>query len=159
MLFGVLRWKQARLMGGIWRLMYQQGLLWVVVVTLADVPPTIFILLNLNEPMDRMFMIPSMIIMSVGALRMYRGLVDSAALNYTMVVEPAFSSKGLSAKSDIQFAVASELRTDCREEEKDTRSGATGPALDSNYLPTAPQRIVFIANRDDGAESLESEAV
>jgi len=81
MLFGVLRWKQARLTGGIWPIMYTQGLVYVVVAILAYTPAVTFLVLNLNEPMNVMFMFPSSIIMPICALRMHRGLVDGAALN------------------------------------------------------------------------------
>ncbi|KAI0062705.1 hypothetical protein BV25DRAFT_1825221 [Artomyces pyxidatus] len=47
-LFGLLRWRNAGMAGGIWRLLYTQGLLWIVVVTLGEVPAAVFILLNLN---------------------------------------------------------------------------------------------------------------
>jgi hypothetical protein len=96
------------------------------------------------------------IVMSVGALRMYRGLVDSTALNSTVVAEPPFSSKGLSTKSDIQFAIPSESHL-YREEGKDMRSGTGGAALDPSYLASSPQRIVLITEQNDG--SLEGEAV
>ncbi|KAH9967702.1 hypothetical protein BJV74DRAFT_799473 [Russula compacta] len=48
MLTGVLRWKGARESGSIWPLLYKQGLAWVVVFTLAEVPPVVFLILNLN---------------------------------------------------------------------------------------------------------------
>jgi len=156
MLIGVLRWKKASLTGCIWRVMYQQGLIWVIIVTLADVPPTVFILLNFNDPMDRMFMVPSMIILSIGALRIYRALVDSDALNTHTVPEPAFSTpRGLSTKSDIQFATPSqtESRPGGREDGKETRDGAADP----NYLVSSPKRVLLVTNQDD--ESLESEPV
>jgi len=84
MISGILRWKEGHQKDGIWWVLYKQGILWVLVFTLADLPPVIFILLNLNEVMDRMFMIPGMIIMSIGALRLHRGLVTCSALNSTL---------------------------------------------------------------------------
>jgi len=84
MVFGVLRWKEAHLTGGIWRLMYTQGLIYVAASTLAYTPSTIFLLLNLNETMDAMFLVLSLTIMSICSLRMYRGLVDSDTLNATV---------------------------------------------------------------------------
>jgi len=112
MLFGLFRWKQANMMGGIWRVMYMQGLIAVVIVTLADVPLVVFILLNLNDPMDSLFMVPSMIIMSIGALRLHRGLVDSTVVDQRChtAVKAAGAIKRptvtvASTNSDIQFAI------------------------------------------------------
>lgn len=148
MLVGILRWKQARMMGGIWRVMYQQGLIWVVIVTLADVPPVIFLALNLNEPMDQMFMVPGMVMMSIGALRMYRTLVDGVVLNSTVV---GVSAKALSAKSEIKFASPSHMSS----RDEDTRIG-NGGLLDTIGSNTTPHRIVFTTKNDE--ESLDHES-
>jgi len=97
-------------MGSIWRIMYTQGLVAIVTVTLADAPLVVFILLNLNDPMDSMFMVPSMITMSISALRLHRGLVDSTVVNHRchMVVEADGAIKRLTAvsvNSDIRIAI------------------------------------------------------
>ncbi|KAI9461580.1 hypothetical protein BJY52DRAFT_1185402 [Lactarius psammicola] len=76
MLVGLLRWKGTLQGGGVFQLMYAQGLAWVFVVTLAEVPPAVFIALNLNDPMNMIFQALGLIIMSLGAPRIYRGLVD-----------------------------------------------------------------------------------
>ncbi|KAI9462185.1 hypothetical protein F5148DRAFT_1286458 [Russula earlei] len=129
MLSGVLRWKEGRQKGGIWWVLYKQGLLWVLVFTLADIPPVILIILNLNgashEPgtfvgwnvigktltkrptsTPQMFMVPGMIVMSIGALRMHRGLVNSPALNSTLSAEAA-GGKGPSTMTEIRFGSSS----------------------------------------------------
>jgi len=145
MLIGVLRWKHARQTGGIWRVMYTQGLIYVVVVTLADIPPVVLISLNLNDVMSGIFMVPSMIIMSIGALRMYRGLVDSAALNGS----PAgvVGIKGLSTKEEI-FA----RPTGCREQDR-----VVGASLDSHGSSPNSQRMLVMKRQD--VESFGSETV
>lgn len=81
MLVGLLRWKGALQGGGIFQLLYVQGLTWVLVVTLAEIPPAVFTALNLNDPMNVMFQALGLIIMSLGATRMYRGLVVSPFSN------------------------------------------------------------------------------
>ncbi|KAH9033338.1 hypothetical protein EDB84DRAFT_1438416, partial [Lactarius hengduanensis] len=48
MLIGLLRWEYAHQRGGIWWLLYTQGLAWMIIVTLAEALITVFILLNLN---------------------------------------------------------------------------------------------------------------
>ncbi|KAH9015575.1 hypothetical protein EDB84DRAFT_1567634 [Lactarius hengduanensis] len=78
MLTGLLRWENAHQRGGIWWLLFTQGLAWMITVVLAGTPTTIFILLNLNgvyffhttsfgvhqksiftDPMNLMFQIPA----------------------------------------------------------------------------------------------------
>ncbi|KAH9032848.1 hypothetical protein EDB85DRAFT_1162722 [Lactarius pseudohatsudake] len=76
MLIGLLRWENARLKGGVWWLLYTQGLAWMITVVLAGAPTTVFVLLNLNDPMNLMFQVPALITMTIGASRVYRGLSD-----------------------------------------------------------------------------------
>ncbi|KAH9080309.1 hypothetical protein EDB83DRAFT_2548023, partial [Lactarius deliciosus] len=52
MLIGLLRWEYIRQRGGIWWLLYTQGLAWMIIVTLAEALITVFILLNLNDAMN-----------------------------------------------------------------------------------------------------------
>ncbi|KAH9041778.1 hypothetical protein EDB85DRAFT_1381440 [Lactarius pseudohatsudake] len=59
MLTGLLRWENARRKGGIWWLLYTQGLAWMIIVTVAEAPITVFILLNLNDPMNIILQLPS----------------------------------------------------------------------------------------------------
>ncbi|KAH9015576.1 hypothetical protein EDB84DRAFT_1443389 [Lactarius hengduanensis] len=65
MLTGLLRWDNARRKGGIWWLLFTQGLAWMIIVTVAEAPITVLILLNLN-----------VVAMTIGASRVYRGLSD-----------------------------------------------------------------------------------
>ncbi|KAF8482531.1 hypothetical protein DFH94DRAFT_727832 [Russula ochroleuca] len=89
MLFGLLRWKSARQRCGLWWFPYTQGLAWVLLVALAEVPPTVFIVLDLNDPLNLIFQVLAVIIVAIGASRIYRGLVD----------HPAFSQSGAQAAS------------------------------------------------------------
>ncbi|KAH9036731.1 hypothetical protein EDB83DRAFT_1757480 [Lactarius deliciosus] len=52
-----------------------------MVVTLAEVPPTVFILLNLNDPLNLMFQPLGLIITPLGAARLYRGLINYPVSN------------------------------------------------------------------------------
>ncbi|KAH9041780.1 hypothetical protein EDB85DRAFT_1382213 [Lactarius pseudohatsudake] len=76
MLTGLLRWDNARRKGGIWWLLFTQGVAWMIIVTVAEAPITVLILLNLNDPMNLMFQLPSLVAMTIGASRVYRGLSD-----------------------------------------------------------------------------------
>ncbi|KAH8991110.1 hypothetical protein EDB86DRAFT_3080091 [Lactarius hatsudake] len=92
MLAGLKRWKNAPKLCGVWRLLRTQGLIWVMIVTLAEVPPTAFIFLNLNgtteylDPMNTIFQEVALIIAPLGAARLYRGLIDFPASNGLVTV-------------------------------------------------------------------------
>jgi len=79
MLSGLRRYRELGMVG-IWRLLYRQGLLWLVLVTVAEVPPVVFIILDLNDYFNLMFQIPEFIIMVIGASRIYRGLADYSSM-------------------------------------------------------------------------------
>ncbi|KAI0250163.1 hypothetical protein BJV78DRAFT_612370 [Lactifluus subvellereus] len=78
MLIGVLHRcrSEARQQGSILRFLYMQGLAWAVVFTLAEVPPVIFIILNLNDYMNVMFPTAGLIFTAIGASRLHRRLTD-----------------------------------------------------------------------------------
>ncbi|KAH9964977.1 hypothetical protein BC827DRAFT_903995 [Russula dissimulans] len=77
MLIGLLR---IRYRGGgkfnLGRLLWKQGVIYLFVATIAEIPPAVFILLDLNPVSNLMFLIPSLITMSIAATRMYRSLAD-----------------------------------------------------------------------------------
>jgi hypothetical protein len=95
------------------------------------------------------------IIQAVTAMRMYRGLVDSAVLNRPVIGGVVGTNlKGLSTKSEINFAVPSH---------SDSREGTLGtgnPVHEANYLAPSPQRFMFITRQDDDrSESFGSQTV
>ncbi|KAH9954843.1 hypothetical protein BC827DRAFT_1240399 [Russula dissimulans] len=77
MLIGLIRFRQCG--GGTFglgRLLWKQGVIWLFLASIAEVPPTVFICLNLNYPFNLMFQVPSLTIMSIAATRIYRALTD-----------------------------------------------------------------------------------
>ncbi|KAH9006164.1 hypothetical protein EDB86DRAFT_3070183 [Lactarius hatsudake] len=81
MLTGLKRWKNAPTSCGVWRLLRTQGLIWVMIVTLVELPAAVFIFLNLNDPMNLISQAFAPIIAPLGAARLYRGLIDYPATN------------------------------------------------------------------------------
>ncbi|KAH9044905.1 hypothetical protein EDB83DRAFT_2523561 [Lactarius deliciosus] len=63
------------------KIMYREGLLWLFLAAAVQTVPVVFLILNLNEAMNVMFIIPSVICTSIGATRMYRSLSDRQAGN------------------------------------------------------------------------------
>ncbi|KAH9993250.1 hypothetical protein BJV77DRAFT_999543 [Russula vinacea] len=80
MLSGLRRYGEAG-MFGLWRFLYYQGLFWLALVTVAEIPPTVFILLDLNDYLNLMFQVPELIMMAVGASRIYRCLADYTCMS------------------------------------------------------------------------------
>jgi len=61
---------------GLGSLLWKQGVIWLVLATVAEVPPTALIILDLNEPLNLIYQLPSLITISIAATRMHRSLVD-----------------------------------------------------------------------------------
>jgi len=77
MLIGLLRLRHhLSSMFGLTRLLWRQGLIWLLIATVVEVPPVVFIVLNLNAPFNVMFQPPAWITMVIAATRMHRSLVD-----------------------------------------------------------------------------------
>ncbi|KAF8487280.1 hypothetical protein DFH94DRAFT_849691 [Russula ochroleuca] len=57
------------------RLLWNQGVAWLL-LAVAELLPTVFICLNLNQPFNLMFQVPWAVTMSIGVTRMYRSLSD-----------------------------------------------------------------------------------
>ncbi|KAI0047200.1 hypothetical protein FA95DRAFT_1606294 [Auriscalpium vulgare] len=70
-----------RLTGGhsLWRLMWQQGIVWLALATLVEVPVLVLVVRNLNDPWDLMFEVVTSATLAISATRMYRILSDSLA--------------------------------------------------------------------------------
>jgi len=63
------------------KIMYREGLLWLVSAVIVQIVPTVFLIMNLNDVLNVMFVIPSVFCTSIGATRMYRTLSDRQAGN------------------------------------------------------------------------------
>ncbi|KAI0003774.1 hypothetical protein BJV74DRAFT_811649 [Russula compacta] len=70
------------------QLLWKQGLIWLLVATIAEVPPVVLINLNLNEPLDIISHFPALITMSIAATRMHRALGDVASRPIEITQEP-----------------------------------------------------------------------
>ncbi|KAF8259718.1 hypothetical protein EI94DRAFT_1750774, partial [Lactarius quietus] len=92
MLVGLLRLRVYGTMFALGKFLWQQGLIWLFLATVAEVPPAVFISLNLNYnnglyPVGntRSFQShvsnPALIIMSIGATRIHRSLTDFTPSN------------------------------------------------------------------------------
>jgi len=77
MLFGLFRLRrEGRGTIGIGSLLWKQGVLWLLLATIAEVPPAVLTIMNLNDPLNLVCLHPAMVIMSISGTRMYRSLSD-----------------------------------------------------------------------------------
>ncbi|KAF8499724.1 hypothetical protein F5888DRAFT_105756 [Russula emetica] len=80
MLAGLLRLRRGG--GGTFdlgRLLWKQGVIWLAIATAAEVPQAVFLILNLNDALNLMFMMPSLVTMTIAATRIYRSLSHFAS--------------------------------------------------------------------------------
>ncbi|KAN0120501.1 hypothetical protein V8E52_004328 [Russula decolorans] len=61
---------------GIKRVLQNQGLIWLLLAIVCEIPPTVFVCLDLNDPMNWIFETPNGVVMTIAATRMYRSLMD-----------------------------------------------------------------------------------
>jgi len=120
MLIGLLRHAQ-RSTGDIWRLLYRQCIIWMVLAGIAEIPPVVFLILNLNDPWNEMLTGTAITILSISATRMYRSLSERGSLTeYTVSDRPQFSSgtsvptaqsRGVNVYSPMNFTTATHSNT------------------------------------------------
>ncbi|KAI9447260.1 hypothetical protein BJY52DRAFT_360939 [Lactarius psammicola] len=97
------------------KIMYREGLFWLVVAAAVQTVPVVFLILDLNEAMNVMFIIPSVICTSIGATRMYRSLSDRQAdstfgKRHAMRPRGKFASGGRPRSSRARTAVTAPKR-------------------------------------------------
>ncbi|KAI9508045.1 hypothetical protein F5148DRAFT_1199650 [Russula earlei] len=84
-LIGLVRWRLDEGGGSsLIRFLWNQGLLWLLLVIIAYVPTVVFISLNLNAPWNMMFQTPALVTVSIAATRMYRTLSDYGSRDVTV---------------------------------------------------------------------------
>jgi len=106
MLIGLLR---LRLDGGgmlsLGRILWKQGVVWLFFATVAEVPPVVFLSLDLNEALNTMTLLPALIIISIAATRMYRSLANFAQ-GSTYIVHDSLRGGNYPGSNVLQTPVA-----------------------------------------------------
>ncbi|KAI9456849.1 hypothetical protein BJY52DRAFT_536330 [Lactarius psammicola] len=93
MLIGLLRHAHGS-STGIWHLLYKQCIIWMILAAIAEVPPVVFLVLNLNDAWNEMFPGVGVTILSICAARMYRSLSKRGCLTeYHSSDPPEFSER------------------------------------------------------------------
>ncbi|KAI0281958.1 hypothetical protein BGY98DRAFT_931789 [Russula aff. rugulosa BPL654] len=65
--------------GGLTRLIWKQGVIWLVLGSAVEIPLMVLAFLHVNDPLHLMFEAPGVIIMTIAATRMHRSLVNFAS--------------------------------------------------------------------------------
>ncbi|KAI0274135.1 hypothetical protein BGY98DRAFT_1099209 [Russula aff. rugulosa BPL654] len=76
MLFGLYRLRRHGGLMALGRLLWNQGVVWLSIVVIAELTPTVLICLNRNATLNIISMIPWAIAMSIASTRMFRSLSD-----------------------------------------------------------------------------------
>ncbi|KAI0281966.1 hypothetical protein BGY98DRAFT_1094577 [Russula aff. rugulosa BPL654] len=119
---------------GLGRTLWKQGLIWLVIATAAEVPPTIFMILNLNVSMDLMFQTPGMIALSIAATRIHRSLMD-----YVPSADSLRDSRGRAVSARAPSVIVLPARTEVFVSTERDQSPTTQTSRTS-YVSTKPQR-------------------
>ncbi|KAF8494699.1 hypothetical protein F5888DRAFT_1846223 [Russula emetica] len=64
---------------GLTRLLWKQGVLWLIIGSVAEIPALVLTFLHYNDPLHTIFETPGVIIMTIATTRMYRSLVNFAS--------------------------------------------------------------------------------
>ncbi|KAF8497438.1 hypothetical protein F5888DRAFT_1889571 [Russula emetica] len=72
----------------LWRLLWKQGVIWLAISTAAELPQVLFLFLNVNDSLNLLFLLPSVVTIIIAASRMYRSLVHSASPPDFHFIEP-----------------------------------------------------------------------
>ncbi|KAH9954854.1 hypothetical protein BC827DRAFT_1272180 [Russula dissimulans] len=112
MLFGLFRLRQENDgLSGLCRFLWNQGLIWLVLINIAYVPPVVCFALNLNAPFNMMFQTPALATLTIAATRMYRSLSDFGARDVSLTT-PQRSGFSASVSTPIRVAPVSFDRVD-----------------------------------------------
>ncbi|KAF8499559.1 hypothetical protein F5888DRAFT_85788 [Russula emetica] len=93
MLIGLLR-HASRRSTGLWKLLYQQCIIWIALAAFAEIPPVVFLIFNLNDVWNEMLTGPAITILTIGATRMYRSLSEYGSITEFVSLDlPQFSTE------------------------------------------------------------------
>jgi len=64
---------------GLTRVLWKQGIIWLVIAFAAEIPLLLFITLHLNDQLHNLFVSPNHIVWTITATRVHRALIDSTS--------------------------------------------------------------------------------
>lgn len=61
---------------GLWRVLYIQGLSWILIASLSEMPPALLSWMNIDDGWNLMFQVPHLVIIVIMSTRVYRDLFE-----------------------------------------------------------------------------------
>jgi len=158
MLLGLHRMRRHGGLMSLGQFLWNQGVVWLLVVIVAELTPTVFILLNLNRPTSIMLQIPWIISMTIAATRMYRSLSDflSSDVSQTRKIhdQAALNANGFSTVPI--FLTSAQLVTHTTHEQQFTPEAKSfGSNIDGQPHGKPHEPIVGIFDDRDGGKENE----
>jgi len=92
MLAGLLRLRRGTGSFYLSQLLWKQGVIWLAIATAAELPQVLLLFLNVNDFLNLLFLVPSMVAIIIAATRMYRSLIQSASPTDIHLGEPSSPS-------------------------------------------------------------------
>jgi len=137
MLIGLLR---HGISGGIWKLLYQQCIIWMALAFIAEVPVVVFFILNLNDVWNEMLVGTALAILSIAAARMYRSLSDRGSFTEYVPSNPPQISLTNPTVHCRRDDVYDAMHFGSFTQQEGTRTTYEDPA----FLPTDQIRVEFV---------------
>jgi len=81
-------------LGRLGSLLWKQGLIWFFLATTVELQPLVFVCLNLNDAFNMMFLMPSLVLMTIASTRMYRILADFSSATEVIMDSGTFPRVG-----------------------------------------------------------------
>jgi len=166
MLIGLLRHVYSK-SGGMWKLLYQQCIIWLAVALIAEIPPVVFLSLNLNDVWNEMLLGPAIAILSIGAARMYRSLSDRGSFTeyesshpvQSLSGPPAMQCKVANVHSHMRFASVSVTRSEGTRTTFEAPVFLPADQIVVEFVPDGSVSSLANENIQDKANSIGCEAV
>ncbi|KAH9040900.1 hypothetical protein EDB83DRAFT_1641089 [Lactarius deliciosus] len=90
---------------GLWRVLYIQGLSWILVAVLSKILPATLSWINIDDGWNLMFQAPHMVIMVIMATRVYRDLFEYINPTYHSRLPPPRTTGTMLSRGQVQVAI------------------------------------------------------
>jgi len=158
MLAGLLRLRRGSGGARLWRLLWRQGLIWLFIATVTEFLQVLFLILNINDTLDTLFLLPGQIALVIAATRLYRALVnlssplDSAQLEgSTYRLRTARSTQNTSKNATVVHVPSSRVEVIVHKA-YEVHAMTPCPSSDGHSHDNNPHEITFDDNMKDRAE-------
>ncbi|KAI0052432.1 hypothetical protein FA95DRAFT_1320023 [Auriscalpium vulgare] len=148
MLLGVLNKRNAT---GLWRILYIQGLCWILIASFSEIPPVVLSFMNISEGWNLMFQVPHLVIIVIVATRVYRDLFQyispsSSGASRTPPIRGGPMHR--SRHQDVQVTVHKTIEVDVELSDRATRLARLDVDADTDAYTDADGQISTHGERE-----------